>query len=726
MFLRSIGVVLGVLACGVVQASERVRIYWDNHNVPYIQATSDPAVLWGQGWALAECNYPVLRLHHAKSMGYSAKYLGGGSFYVENDFYVKQLEIPEISQGIYAAMPANVKALVDAFDKGLNDYYLAHKAALDAAYPQFQSLLALPVTGADTIAAELSLYIKLFGIGGLGTIHGLTTMEDLFSTTHSNEWVVRSDRTVSEHPMLQVDPHIALQYEESLFTFLCGLFSDNLQMVGFNQLGAPLIRVGAKLKRAGVAGDHSIAWTLTAGPLDEGDVFKVQEDATQASYLFNGLWIPFTVKNKTVTMPDGSILTRSYKYTVHGLVLEESSGFAYALKHVLTSSSDINRQFLAMLTATDINAFYTALGQLAWPGGNLVLASDTTSFADQIRYLLYGPCPVRNPAIDWTQVVDGSTSATLWSAFHAVSELPQVTGTSQDHFINDNCGIYHTWSGFTAQSFPAYMILDGTLTTFRQERAEALLTTGQVDLDAMIAVVRDKVDGPSLYAVPLLAQAFQTYGTDPSVNDPTGVLDDLIAVLTAWNHVASVDSQIEPLFAYWLALFSSQYPTMFGRPNFVPAQFSHQEAVDALNALVVAFNIDQFKGLPEWGDVHWFKRVVLQGGTPTEIHLPTGGVAESLRSAYGAMDVDCTDGSCYEFEVTNGQTCPILIELGPDAASTKMRCIKAMDNCNDYHLPAFGTVESTDWASESYHALATTVAQAQQAAVRSETLTYTP
>jgi hypothetical protein len=171
------------------------------------------------------------------------------------------------------------------------------------------------------------------------------------------------------------------------------------------------------------------------------------------------------------------------------------------------------------------------------------------------------------------------------------------------------------------------------------------------------------------------------------------------------------------LFKYWFTGFNGLHPDLFGRPNFVPKAFDRQQAVDALQMLLGAFHLHEGLGFPAWGQIHRLHR---QTGPQKVVSWPVAGDSSALRAAAGK--VDPKQGT---IAVTNGQTCPMLVQVGRDNAGTRIRYSKALDNCVDWRLPGvFGTRHSEEWAAERYRDLYTQRSTILARTVRREVLTF--
>ena len=85
---------------------------------------------------------------------------------------------------------------------------------------------------------------------------------------------------------------------------------------------------------------------------------------------------------------------------------------------------DINRgkQAWDMVLARNFAEWRSAMSYCAIPMFNVVYADR----AGNIFYAYNGAIPVRDPALNWRQPVDGSDPRTEWKGFHMFDQLPQV------------------------------------------------------------------------------------------------------------------------------------------------------------------------------------------------------------------------------------------------------------------------------------------------------------
>jgi penicillin amidase len=169
--------------------------------------------------------------------------------------------------------------------------------ALDPTYPSWQPV-AFPigaVAGAslDQLTEELGLLKQVAGIGG-----------------GSNNWVVGPGNTATGRPLLACDPHL----EASIpgHWYLVHLRYPGGGVAGASFLGGPGIMTGHN--------GHA-AWGLTAGHIDNTDLFLEQLGADGRSYRQGDTFHPCTVHEEQIAIKGKSAVTEVVLETSRGPIL---------------------------------------------------------------------------------------------------------------------------------------------------------------------------------------------------------------------------------------------------------------------------------------------------------------------------------------------------------------------------------------------------------------------
>ena len=142
--------------------------------------------------------------------------------------------------------------------------------------------------------------------------------------------------------------------------------------------------------------------------------------------------------------------------SIHGPVIAEKNGRALALRLVGLEQSGMLAQWWDMGQARNLEEFEAVLS-------NLQLPMFTVMYADRDGHILHlfgGITPVR-PAgnWDWSGIVPGDTSETLWTGTHDYDELPKVVDPASGWLQNANDPPWTTTfpAELDANQFPRYM-----------------------------------------------------------------------------------------------------------------------------------------------------------------------------------------------------------------------------------------------------------------------------
>ena len=127
-----------------------------------------------------------------------------------------------------------------------------------------------------------------------------------------------------------------------------------------------------------------------------------------------------------------SIKKKFYK-SIFGPTLKNKTGF-YSVRTPSTTNITAIEQWWKMNKATNFSEFYEALEMKALPGYNIGYADRN----DTIFYISNGKIPIRAKGYDWTDVVPGNTSETLWNTYYDIKDLPQVVKPKSGFVYNAN------------------------------------------------------------------------------------------------------------------------------------------------------------------------------------------------------------------------------------------------------------------------------------------------
>src|ERR1700761_616410 len=460
------------------QEAKEVIIIRDNYGVPHIYGPTDASVVFGLMYSQCEDNFKGVEDNYLYQLGRQTEVTGESKLFTD----VQLQMIADSADAIkdYNKSPLWFKKLMDAFADGINYYLYKHpevKSVL-APYKPWYALMFTDGSVSATVTGGLNLNeTQRFFTSGpdVGyqkyTSPGFVTDEREIG---SNGYALSPSKTADHHAMLYINPHVPFYFraeaemetEEGLHVYGACTWGQFFVYQGFNP---------------------HCGWMHTSSNADVGDLYaeKVTKKDGKWYYEYNGQQKPVTERKLTFYIKDGDKLTpKTFTgyYTHHGPVLGSRNGKWMALK------AD-NRSYEALLEswmitkANTFDQYKKAMSLLNNATNNTVYADDQGNIA-----FWYGNfMPKRDPKLDWTQPVDGSTSATEWQGLHKLDEIVHVYNPSTGFIINCNSTPF-TSSGIASpdkSEYPAYMAPDGQ--NFRAVNAIRIFSDAKnVSIDQLI------------------------------------------------------------------------------------------------------------------------------------------------------------------------------------------------------------------------------------------------
>ena len=151
-------------------------------------------------------------------------------------------------------------------------------------------------------------------------------------------------------------------------------------------------------------------------------------------YRFDDEWREIEQSTVTFVFPDGSSREYIWEASHHGPIIARGEGVAYAARMAYDSGTNRNRAWEYLNFAEDYTGAVAACETLSMFPQNVMVA-DTSG---NIYYQRTGRVPVRDLSYDWSQPVDGNTSATEWQGFHPSEDHLQVLNPAAGYMQNCN------------------------------------------------------------------------------------------------------------------------------------------------------------------------------------------------------------------------------------------------------------------------------------------------
>jgi acyl-homoserine-lactone acylase len=522
-----------------------VTIVRDNWGVPHIYGKTDADVVFGLMYTQCEDNFKGIEQNYLYQFGKQAEVDGEKSLYTD----VQLQLIADTAEGIkdYKASAPWFKKLMDAFADGMNYYLYKHPEVKPAVFKRFEPWYALMFTDGSVSATvtggiNLNETRSFYGDGAesLGAVYkpGIDERE-----TGSNGFAIAPSKSASGHALLYINPHVPFY------------FRSEVQLVsneGLNVYGA--VTWGQFFVYQGF--NQHCGWMHTSSAADVGDLYaeKVIKKDGNWFYEYNGSLKAVTIRKLLINVKKGDqLLQRSVTgyYTHHGPVLGSRDGKWLALKANNRSYNALLESWL-ITKANTFDEYKKAMGLLSNATNNTVYADDKGNIA-----FWYGNfMPKRDPKLDWTLPVDGTSPATEWQGLHTINEMVHVYNPATGWIQNCNSTPF-TSSGKSSpdkNNYPAYMAPNGQ--NYRAINAVKLLDTAKnLTLDQLIAKGYDHY--LTAFDV-LLPPLFKAYNAAP--DSVKQLLTPPMQVLQQWDKYSAVNSVATTLAVEWGTLIMQELP----------------------------------------------------------------------------------------------------------------------------------------------------------------------
>ncbi len=566
-----LGVVAGVAVATAVWTAQRMlpqtagemtlpglqaelRIERDADGIPTIRAASVRDAAYGLGVVHAQDRLWQMETHRRIGAGRLAEAFGEGA--LEADRFLRALGVRRAAAAQWAQLPAESKALLQAYADGVNavlreqlrarppemlilgvepepwdpvdslawaimmawdlggnwnNELLRLRLALQMPVARINQLLPpypgeLPLVATDYAA----LYARLkLDPGPLRTAwFGLTEIAPPSGVegVGSNNWVLAGSHTTSGKPLLANDPHLKLS-APALWYFA------RVEVPGWKAAGAtlpalPLVVLGQ---------NEHIAWGFTNTAPDVQDLYIEQiADGDPTRYRTPEGWAAFETATETIKVKGKPDVTVTVRRTRHGPVISDAGispellggsperpAYVLAMRWTaLDPDTDPVATGLAMSQARSVAEFQQAAQGWVAPMQSMVVADRE----GRIGYIAPGRVPLRRPDNDLKGHVPapGWDARYDWAGWVPAAETPRENDPARGWIATANQKV-------VPEGYPHYITSDWAL-PYRQQRIEQLLRArprhSLQDLAAMQADVKS-LAAPAL--LPWLLKARSTH-----------------------------------------------------------------------------------------------------------------------------------------------------------------------------------------------------------------------
>ncbi len=433
------------------------EIIRDDYGVPHIYGKTDADTAYGVAIAHAEDDFFTLQDVVAMARGRYGAIAGEDGAKI--DFAYHLIDARGTAEREYPKLPADTRALFEAYAAGLNQYAAEHPEELKLAN-------LFPVNGVD-VAAGFSLRQPFF-FGLDGVIGSLVAGEDL-RREHGPD-IPGFPRP----PLPGAEPAETATAPQQARTLVLPLGEDadslgsNAFAVSPKKSGGPttLISNSHQPLRGGVAwyelvvesgeGWHfaganfpgspfpflghneHLGWTNTVNTPDMIDVYQLELDESGTRYKLDGQWRDLESKWVTLPVKLGPVvlpIRREVLRSFHGPVIKNAKG-AFAIRYGGIGELGQLDAYYRLNKAKTFGEWEAQLSRLAIPSTNFLFADE----AGTIAYVYNAAIPARPSGIkaDWRGILPGDRSDLIWQGAVDYKTLPRIVNPASGWLYNSN------------------------------------------------------------------------------------------------------------------------------------------------------------------------------------------------------------------------------------------------------------------------------------------------
>ena len=458
----------------------RAVVSRDALGVPHILAASQPDVLFLQGYVTAQDRLFQMDALRRMAAGELAEVVGSGA--LESDRLMRRLRMSRIAQEYAKRLPAEDRAVLAAYARGVNYFLETHRGRLPLEFtllgydPRPWSItdsllvfLNLVHTQENSWRTELHKDV-LLASGDPAKVNFLYSAGGGGETRPgSNAWAISGALTASRRPVLAGDPHVELSIPS--IWHMAHLRGPRLNVSGVTVPGLPGVVIGH---------NDRVAWSITNLEADTQDLYIEKLNPANGLYEFAGRVEQARAEPELIRVKGGAPENLVVWVTRHGPVLVTDGGRFLSLRWTASDAANFQLPLLDIDRSRNWEDFRAALARLPGPALNFVYAD----IAGNIGYQTAGRLPVRKES-DGSVPVDGASGKFEWEGVIPFDKLPSIlnppggmiVSANQDPFPRD---FPYRVNGYYAAPY-RYRQIQDRLRSKQQWKAEEMLSI-QMDI----------------------------------------------------------------------------------------------------------------------------------------------------------------------------------------------------------------------------------------------------
>ena len=600
----------------------RVTIVRDDWGIAHVHGKTDADAVFGMIYAQCEDDFNRVEANYLTALGRTAE--ADGEAAIWQDLRQQLFIDPEELKREYAASPAWLQKLADAWADGINFYLETHPQTKPKVLTHFEPWMALSFSegsiGGDIERVDLKRLQAFYETGNEGTRepgNGKAGKREQVSgnrrasveeweeppASGSNGIAIAPSNTRDHHALLLINPHTWFYFRSEL-----QMTSDE----GLNAYGAATW--GQFFIYQGF--NDRVGWMHTSSGVDAVDEYveNVVHDGARLAYRYGAEIRPFTSRTITIHYKTPQRMkSRKFTalYSLHGPVIAQEGDKFVTIQLMNTPIPALEQSYLR--TKTRNYAEYKKTMEV------MANSSNNTVYADadgDIAYWQGDFIPRRDARFDYTETVDGSDPATNWRGLLTLDEVPHLLNPKSGFLFNVNDS---PWNGagessLRKQDYPAYVEMG--LESARGLHAMRLLDPDgkpvrDFTLESLMHAAFDSYLPWFARTVPALTNAYDALPADAPLK---AKLVDQVKLLRGWDDRWGGDSVETSLAVFW----GTELMKTAGRPareakvpseEWVATRMSGDDLLKALAAASDRLTADFGTWRTHWGQINRFQRL---------------------------------------------------------------------------------------------------------------------
>lgn len=576
-----------------------VHIRRDEWGVPHILGRTNADAAFGLAYAHAEDDFATIQDVALATRGQLAG--RNGMKAAAGDYVANLLGVwPAVNAG-YNDLPADVRAVMEAYADGINYYGVRHQEQVEPGL--------LPMTGKD-IAAGFVFKTPFF----YGLDEELKRLNDLPKDPMpkgSNGVAVAPSRSTDGATRLLVNSHQPFTGPVAWYEAVIES-GEGWHVAGGFFPGSPFMLHGH---------NETLGWANTVNKPDLVDTYRlVINPENPNQYRLDGAWKTFEKRKAKLRIklwgPFHITVTRDVLRSVHGPVLKTKGG-VFALRFAGMDEVRQPLQYWRLNLARNAEEWRAAMALQALPSINYIYADQTGT----IGYVYNGLFPdrPRDVKVDWSGTLPGDRSDLIWKGYLPFDKVPQIWTPKGGVVFNANNTPFRATpdgDGLDPRDFPATMGIQMDMTNRSWRELETFGTDTSISPEDFTAYKFDVRYSPRSRVAAIVKEAL---AIDPGQDAD---LKAAQTVLRGWNLSADRDSRGAALGI--LTAWAVETDPHDGGPRpTVAVAFS--QTIAGLKAHFGRLD-------PPWGAVSRLRR--------GDVDLPVDGGPDTIRAIYGEPGKD--------------------------------------------------------------------------------------